>query len=135
MTTANVKYDGNLRTVCTHLKSGREIITDAPVDNNGNGDAFSPTDLTATSLASCMITVMGIAARQRDIEFSGARAEVTKVMLSDPRRIGKIQIVMKIPDHGYTDKTREILKNTARTCPVAKSLHPEIEVDLSFVFD
>lgn len=135
MTISNVKYDGNLRTVCTHLKSGREIITDAPVDNNGNGEAFSPTDLTATSLATCMITVMGIAARQRNIEFSGACAEVTKVMSSEPRRIAKIQIKMAIPDHGYSEKTQEILKNTAINCPVAKSLHPDIEVELNLKFD
>jgi uncharacterized OsmC-like protein len=135
MTTSNVKYGGNLRTVCTHLKSGREIITDAPTDNNGNGEAFSPTDLTATSLATCMITVMGIAARQRNIEFEGAHAEVTKVMLSDPRRIGKIQIDMKIPDCGYNEKTREILRKTAINCPVAKSLHPDIKIELSFDFD
>ena len=135
MTTSNVKYSGNLRTVCTHLKSGSEIITDAPTDNNGKGEAFSPTDLTATSLAACMLTVMGIAAQQRNIEFSGASVEVTKVMLSEPRRIGKIQIDMKIPDQGYTEKIQGILKNTARTCPVAKSLHPDIEVVVNFKFD
>lgn len=120
--------------MCTHVLSGNEIITDAPTDNRGKGAGFSPTDLAATSLAACMLTVMGIAAEQRKLRFEDASAEVTKVMHSEPRRIGEIQITIEIPDFAYGKKEKALLRKTAETCPVAKSLHPDIEVNLEIKF-
>jgi uncharacterized OsmC-like protein len=130
--TSKVFYNGELRTTCTHLQSGQSIITDAPTDNNGRGEAFSPTDLTATSLATCMITVMGIKARANDWNIDGAILEVTKVMASEPRRISEIHIRLIMPAQSFDDKTRKILENTGRTCPVALSLHPDIKQLISF---
>jgi uncharacterized OsmC-like protein len=109
------------------LQSGQSIITDAPTDNNGRGEAFSPTDLVATALATCMITVMGIKARANDWNIDGAELMVTKVMASDPRRISEVHIIVKMPVANFDDKARKILENTGRTCPVAMSLHPDIK--------
>ncbi len=131
MTTSKVTYTGNLRTTCVHLRSGDSFITDAPVDNNGLGQAFSPTDTIATGLASCMLTMMGIKARDLDIDLTNATAEVTKHMTADPRRISKISVVLSLPS-SFSDKQRKNLENTARTCPVLYSLHPEIEKVISF---
>jgi putative redox protein len=131
MSTAKVTYLGNLRTSCEHLKSGSTFITDAPTDNNGKGEAFSPTDTIATGLASCMLTVMGIKARSLDISLDGSEAMVTKTMAIDPRRISKIEIVMQLPSD-ITVKTQKIIENTAKTCPVHYSLHPDIEKVLLF---
>lgn len=124
---AKVKYTGNLRTEAVHLKSGNTIITDAPLDNQGKGEAFSPTDLTATSLASCIFTIMGIAARSHDIEMEGATADVVKVMASDPRRIARIEVEITMPDKAYSSREKKILEAAARHCPVALSLHPDTE--------
>lgn len=132
--TSKVVYNGELRTECTHLRSGQVIITDAPVDNNGKGEAFSPTDLTATSLATCMITVMGISARNHGINIDGATLEVTKHMAADPRRISAIDIRCIMPNQPYTDRQKEILEKAGRTCPVAYSLHPDIEQRVEFVW-
>lgn len=129
--TSKVVYLGDLRTECTHNKSGDTFITDAPTDNNGKGLAFSPTDTVATGLASCMMTVMGIKARDMGVEMKGTTAEVTKIMASDPRRISKIEVVLDLP-FPADDKTKTILENTARTCPVFYSLHPDIEKDITF---
>ena len=129
--TSKVTYLGNLRTENTHLKSGNTYITDAPTDNNGKGEAFSPTDTVATGLANCMLTVMGIKARDLNIEMSGTTAEVTKIMAVNPRRISKIVVVLNLPFKADI-KHKKILENTARTCPVLYSLHPEIEKDISF---
>ncbi|WP_430412397.1 OsmC family protein [Kordia sp.] len=129
--TSKVTYKGNLRTVSQHLKSGNEFITDAPTDNNGKGEAFSPTDTVATGLASCMLTVMGIKAEQLDVNMEGASAEVTKTMASNPRRISKIEVQISMPFEA-TDKTKKILENTANTCPVHYSLHPDIEKIVKF---
>ncbi|WP_422107842.1 OsmC family protein [Winogradskyella sp.] len=129
--TSKVTYLGNLRTESVHLKSGNAFITDAPTDNNGKGEAFSPTDTVATGLASCMLTVMGIKARDMEVDMSGTTAEVTKTMASDPRRISKIKVILNFPfeaDH----KTKTILERTANTCPVHYSLHPDIEKDITF---
>jgi len=129
--TSKVTYLGNLRTESAHVKSSNSFITDAPTDNNGKGEAFSPTDTVATGLASCMLTVMGIKASDMDIDMSGTTAEVTKTMASDPRRISKIKVVLNFPfeaDH----KTKTILERTANTCPVHYSLHPDIEKDITF---
>jgi len=126
MSTAKVTYLGNLRTENEHLKSGNKFITDAPIDNNGKGEAFSPTDTVATGLANCMITMMGIKARDMQVNLDGTTAIVTKTMAADPRRISKIEVVLNFPA-GIDDKSRKILENTARTCPVLYSLHPDIE--------
>lgn len=126
MSTAKVTYLGNLRTENEHLKSGNKFITDAPVDNNGKGEAFSPTDTVATALANCMITVMGIKARDLGVNMDGTTAMVTKTMAANPRRISKIEIQLDLPE-GIDEKSRKILENTGRTCPVLQSLHPDIE--------
>jgi uncharacterized OsmC-like protein len=125
--TSIVKYIGDLRTECTHLQSGQIIITDAPVDNQGKGEAFSPTDLTATSLATCILTTMGIRCRSLEIDISGAYAEVTKVMASDPRRIRQIVIKITMPQNDFTDVQKQILEKMAHTCPVAISLSENVE--------
>src|SRR4026208_1985123 len=124
--TSTVVYTGDLRTVCTHLQSGSVFETDAPVDNNGKGERFSPTDTLATSLASCMITTMGIKARTLGFDLSGIKIEVLKIMKADPRRVGGIELTFHIPDalKDIDVKTKTILKNTGNTCPVAVSIHP-----------
>ena len=132
--TAKVIYESNLRTTCVHLQSGSSIETDAPTDNKGKGERFSPTDLIATGLGACMITTMGIKAETMDIALDGASVEVTKVMVSDPRRIGKIIAHITIPALGLDDKTKEILERVARKCPVERSLHPDLELDMSFTW-
>jgi len=132
--TSTVVYNGDLRTVCTHLKSGSSFETDAPTDNNGKGERFSPTDLMATSLGTCMITVMGIKARNMGFDLNGVKIEVLKIMKADPRRVGGIELTFYIPD-GLKDidgKTKEILKNTGINCPVMKSIHPDIEVKVDW---
>lgn len=129
--TAKVTYNGNLRTTCVHLRSGSEYITDAPVDNNGKGEAFSPTDTVATGLANCMITMMGIKARDLEIDIAGSTAEVTKHMAANPRRISKIEVKFDLPA-SISEKHRKILKHTANTCPVHYSLHPDIEKVIDF---
>lgn len=129
--TSKVTYTGSLRTKCVHLRSGNDFITDAPVDNNGLGQAFSPTDTVATGLASCMLTVMGIKANGLELDLTDATAEVTKHMASDPRRISKIEVKLSLPG-SVSDKNRKILEHTANTCPVHQSLHPGIEKVISF---
>ena len=129
--TSKVTYKGNLRTVSQHVKSGNEFITDAPTDNNGKGEAFSPTDTVATGLASCMLTVMGIKAEQLGVNMEGSTAEVTKTMASNPRRISKIEVHIQLPFQA-DDKSKKILENIANTCPVHYSLHPDIEKIVEF---
>ncbi len=119
---SKVTYIGGLRTEATHLKSGSTIITDAPTDNEGKGEAFSPTDLTSTSYASCMLTIMGIAARNHGIDMQGTTAEVDKIMASDPRRIKEIHIRISMPDKPYTEKEKKILQAAADCTPVGMSL-------------
>ena len=130
--TSKVIYEGNLRTRLTHLYSGTEIITDAPLDNQGLAQSFSPTDLAATSLGSCMMTVMGIKARDMQLDLKGTEIEITKVMAADPRRISEVHVRLKFPANNFSEKDKGILENTARTCPVAKSLHPDIKQELIF---
>ena len=132
--TSKVVYLGELRTEATHLKSGNQIITDAPTDNNGKGEAFSPTDTVATALASCALTIMGIKAESMDWDISGITAEVTKIMGTEPRRISKIKIDFKIPFE-TDDKQRKLLEKTAKTCPVFMSLHPDMEKELNFIWE
>ena len=134
MATSIVKYLGNLRTEATHLQSKSSIITDAPVDNHGKGEAFSPTDTLATSLATCMITTMGIKLAERENELKGTTIEVTKIMYSEPRRIGEIHVKMVIPVNDFSDKDQQILIHTAHACPVAKSLHPDIKQIVEIIF-
>lgn len=129
--TSKVTYLGQLRTKNEHIRSGNTYHTDAPLDNNGKGEAFSPTDTVATGLANCMLTVMGIKAQKMDVNMSGSTAEVTKIMASDPRRISKIVINITIPIEA-DEKTRKILEYTARTCPVMFSLHADIEKVVTF---
>ena len=132
--TSNVVYEGDLRTTCTHLRSGSYFETDAPVDNNGKGERFSPTDLMATSLATCMITVMGIKARTMGFDLNGVKIDVEKIMKADPRRVGGINLSFHIPDalKNVDDKTKTILKHTGNTCPVQQSIHPDIEVNVDW---
>jgi uncharacterized OsmC-like protein len=126
METSKIVYTGGLRTEATHLQSGKTIISDAPTDNYGKGEAFSPTDLLATSLGSCMLTTMGIASQTHNMNIKGAKARVTKVMAANPRRVSEVHVEFEMPKNNYSDKEKSILENTALTCPVAKSLHPGI---------
>ena len=130
--TSTVTYLGELRTKATHLHSGTKIITDAPLDNQGKAEAFSPTDLCATSLASCAMTLMGISARNHDLDMTGAHAEVTKVMAADPRRIAKVIIKFVMPPNGYSDTQKVILEKAALTCPVSFSLEEGVEQVMDF---
>jgi uncharacterized OsmC-like protein len=129
--TSKVTYLGDLRTSSIHLQSGNEIISDAPVDNNGKGEAFSPTDTVANALASCMMTVMGIKARDLEVDLKGSTADVTKIMNAEPRRIGVIEITFEM--YGEADqKNKTILERVAMTCPVFLSLNSEIEKRIIF---
>jgi uncharacterized OsmC-like protein len=132
--TSTVVYNGDLRTTLTHLKSGSNFETDAPTDNNGKGERFSPTDLLATSLATCMITVMGIKARTMGFDLNNIKIEVLKIMKAEPRRVGGIELTFHIPDalKDIDEKTKTILKHTGDTCPVMKSIHPDIEVKVDW---
>lgn len=131
--TSQVIYEGNLRTVATHLQSGTVIETDAPTDNQGKGERFSPTDLVATALGNCMLTIMGIKARDIGVNLEGTTVDIEKIMTTNPRRIGEIKVVLKFPESLQTDeKQRTILERAAMTCPVFESLHPELKKDVEF---
>lgn len=130
--TATVTYLGELRTEATHLLSGTKIITDAPPDNQGKGEAFSPTDLCATSLAACMITIMGISARNHGLDMTGAHATINKIMASDPRRIARVEINITMPKNDIDAVQRKVLEAAARSCPVAFSLAEGIEQVITF---
>lgn len=134
MITSTIVYNGDLRTEATHLRSGKTIISDAPVDNQGKGEAFSPTDLLATSLGSCILTTMGIACRTHNISIDGAKASVTKIMAANPRRVSEVHVELEMPSNNYNEKEKSILENTALTCPVAKSLHPDIIQKVTFKY-
>lgn len=134
MANFKVDYLGDLRCEMVHLASATMVLTDAPIDNKGKGEVFSPTDLAASSLASCMLTIMGIAAREHGFNMDGASAEVTKIMLSDPRRIGEIKIIIHFPDIQYSEKHKKILEIISKSCPVALSLHPDLKQDVRLVF-
>ena len=131
--TSTVIYEGELRTVATHLQSGTSIETDAPVDNQGKGERFSPTDLVATALAACMATTMGIKSRDLQVDLRGMKVSALKIMKPDPRRIAGINIVFQFPDTLQVDeKQKTILERTAHTCPVMYSIHPDLEVKIEF---
>ncbi len=134
MTTFDLQYKGALRTEAVHLGSGEVLMTDAPVDNNGKGESFSPTDLLATSLATCMITVMGIHAEQNSLPFTGVQARVLKQMASAPRRVDKIEVMLEIEGEGLDKEQRSALERVARNCPVAKSLSPEVNQLITIQF-
>jgi putative redox protein len=127
METVRTLYLGGLRTSATHIRSGNNIITDAPVDNNGKGEAFSPTDLLATSLGSCMMTIIGIAAQTHGFDVDGTVLRITKVMAENPRRVGEVIVEFDFPDRTYSEKEKAIIRNAAKTCPVALSLHPDLK--------
>lgn len=130
--TSTVIYKNGLATVCEHLESHTIIHTAAPRDNHGDGSSFSPTDLTATSLAACMLSIMGIYAAQHEIDLQDSYAEVTKVMYSEPRRIGEIIIVLHMKHNITDDKLYKVLERVANSCPVAKSLHPDIKKHITY---
>ncbi|RYZ99391.1 MAG: OsmC family peroxiredoxin [Sphingobacteriaceae bacterium] len=132
MATIHTTYLGGLRTEATHLQSGTKIITDAPTDNKGKGEAFSPTDLLAESLAGCILTTMGIAADVHGINIDNTEAEVTKVMAANPRRVAEVIVNLKFPVTTYTDKEKKILEHAALGCPVAVSLHPDVVKTIDF---
>ena len=133
MSKTNIVYQNNLRTESEHIASGEKIITDAPVDNNGKGETFSPTDLVATALGSCMITIMAISANKYDIDVTGTNASVKKIMGSDPRRISEISIDINM-NKNIEEKDRKRLERAALACPVHKSLHPDLEKKIRFIY-
>jgi uncharacterized OsmC-like protein len=127
METSRVIYTGDLRTEATHVKSGQTFITDAPVDNQGKGEAFSPTDLLATSLGVCAITVVGIAARTHGFNIDGTEIRITKIMASEPRRVGEVVVEFDFPAFNYSEKEKVIITNTIKTCPVSQSLSKDLK--------
>ncbi len=132
METSSIIYTGGLRTKATHVRSGQEIITDAPLDNQGKGEAFSPTDLLATSLGNCMATIMGINAGKNNFSIDGMKLKVTKIMESNPRRVSEIIVEFDMPENIYSEEQKKMLKIAAVNCPVAKSLHPELKQTVIF---
>jgi putative redox protein len=134
MVEINVTYNGQLRTTATHGPSGNSLITDAPKDNMGKGEAFSPTDLVATALATCILTTMGIVAQRNNIDMTGAIAQVTKEMVTSPiRRIGRLAVTIRMPKK-LSDEDQKRLENAGHTCPVHKSLHPDVEAPITFTW-
>ena len=129
--TASIVYKGHFRCECTHLQSGTVIETDAPTDNRGKGERFSPTDSLCVALATCIVTTMALKATDMQIELAGTSIAVTKHMLSDPRRIGKIDVILTLPATA-DEKDRVILQRVGDNCPVAKSLHPDLEVNIEY---
>lgn len=135
METSKTIYTGDLRTEITHLRSGSKIITDAPVDNKGKGEYFSPTDMVASALGSCIFTIMGIAAREHDFSIDGATCSITKIMTDSPRKIGEIRIEFDFTANDYTDKQKRILDYCVRTCPVALSLNESVNQNVTLRFN
>lgn len=135
METAKTKYIGDLRTEIIHVRSESAIITDAPVDNKGKGENFSPTDMVASALASCILTIMGIAAREHGFSIDGTTCKTTKIMSDSPRRIGEIRIDFDFTGNEYTDKQKKILEYCVKTCPVALSLNESINQNVSLLFN
>lgn len=134
METAKTKYLGDLRTEITHLRSGSVIITDAPVDNKGKGENFSPTDMVASALGSCIYTIMGIAAREHSFSIDGSTCSITKIMTDSPRKIGEIKIEFDFTMNDYTEKQKKILDLCVRTCPVALSLNEAVFQNVTLKF-
>ena len=134
LATVQTKYLGDLRTESIHLQSGSKLITDAPTDNQGRGEAFSPTDLLATAYGACVLTIMGIAAKTHGFDIDGAELETTKVMGTEPRRVVELITSFKFPHNNYSAKQKKILELTAKECPVFNSLHPDIKKTVSFCY-
>lgn len=130
----SINYLGELRTEATHIQSGNQLITDAPKDNHGKGEAFSPTDLLATSLAACMISIMGINANKNNYSIEGTSADIEKIMASNPRRVEEVKITITMGQHNYTDEQKRMLKVAALNCPVALSLSKELKQTVEFVW-
>lgn len=135
MATINAEYLGDLRVECIHVASGTRLTTDAPVDNNGKGESFSPTDLCSAALGACAMTIIGIYARQHDVDVTGTTMEITKTMAQDPRRIGKIEVIFHMPKRAYTEKQKTMIERAARTCPVEKSLGADVERVFTFIWE
>jgi uncharacterized OsmC-like protein len=134
METASTKYIDDLRTEITHIRSGSIIITDAPADNKGKGEYFSPTDMVASALASCAFTIMGIAAREHGFSIDGCSCKITKIMTDCPRKIGEIKIVFDFTGNLYTEKEKKILDYCSKTCPVALSLNESVTQNITMLF-
>jgi len=134
MATIQTEYKGELRTEAIHIGSGSKILTDAPLDNKGKGEAFSPTDLLSASLGSCMLTIMGMAAEEHKINMDGVTMEITKIMEKNPRRVGEIKIDFNFPFKSYSEKEKLILEKAAMNCPVYYSLHPDLKKTVNFNF-
>lgn len=134
MDTAHVTHLGELRTEALHVRSGQRFITDAPVDNQGRGEAFSPTDLLATALATCMITTMDIKARAQGIVLRGLSARVVKHMAANPRRVQRVEVHLELDGQGLSAEQRALMEHTAHTCPVALSLHPDLVQEVRFTY-
>jgi putative redox protein len=134
METAKTIYKGDLRTEITHIRSGSVIITDAPVDNKGKGEYFSPTDLVASALGSCIFTIMGIAAREHGFSIDGSKCSITKIMTENPRKIGEIKIEFDFTGREFTDKQKKILNYCVKTCPVALSLSETLFQNVTLIF-
>lgn len=132
--TSTLEYLGDLQLKATHVRSGQSFVTDAPVDNNGKGSAFSPTDLLASSLGLCMITIMGIAAQNSGFSIDGTKASVTKIMASDPRRVGEIIVELDFPPNNYTEREKQIIRQCAKICPVSQSLSADLKQTVIFNF-
>ena len=133
MTKIKTIYKGSLRTEAEHIQSGNKLITDAPLDNNGKGEFFSPTDLLATSLGSCMLTIMGISANSYGFNIDGTVVETEKIMGTDPRRVTEIKVNFTFPaDSNFTDQQKRVIESSAKTCPVANSIHPDIKKTITF---
>ena len=130
---SKVTYKGSLRTEAIHVQSGNTIITDAPIDNHGKGEAFSPTDLVATALASCMLTIMGIVANRNHLKINGTTAEIDKIMGANPRRINEIKISIRFNEN-FDKKTKRKLENAALTCPVSNSLNKNLNESIKFIY-
>lgn len=134
MATSINTYLGELRTQAIHVLSNNTIVTDAPLDNHGKGQSFSPTDLVASALGSCMLTVMGITANSRNMNINGTKAIITKIMAENPRRIAEIIVEINFCENEFTKEEKQLLEKVALTCPVAKSLHQDIKQKISFAF-
>ncbi len=132
MTTIKTIYLGDLRTENEHLQSGNKVITDAPTDNQGKGEFFSPTDMLATALGSCILTIMGIKARENGIDLKGTKVDVTKIMASDPRRVDEVVVEFYFPDKNYTEEEKKLVESVAGISPVPLSLHPDLKQTVTF---
>ena len=132
MSTISATYSGNLRVESVHNQSGAKIVTDAPSDNHGQGQAFSPSVLCAAALGACAMTIIGLYAQNHGLDVTGAKMEITKTMSANPRRIGKIEVTFIMPDREYTDKQKTMIERAAHTCPVHLSLHPDVEQVFTF---